>query len=316
MALRRRKKPGTAQDLDALLLALTGSADAPQQAPTGKSKKRKKSKGSTALQAASPKVKALERSARKPATGGRATRTARRALQVSELTAQPASGKKERQKITPSKQKLKSSARRPAARDVMGEEEDDGNEGDDSGDDDDDCDQEDGAQAVAVARKGKSVTGAQKHVNGAPSPSSDDTGGEDFILVMKRMTLERKKQRERDARKIDAFFLARMKKSEQEAEQKILAIGAEASEATRLYRSKEITGIQKKKNAETKVIKDLTVNARHSIFRLRDLLHIHRRPQCELTQCSFPSFLSMMTQTSRCNIDTETDSFVDRPHDR
>ena len=260
MPPRGGKKPATAQDLDALLLALTGAVEVPQQATNGKTKKRKRNKGSADSQGALLEGNDLESKAGKLAAGSSSKRKTGRALKASECKPHAASGKK-RQKLTPKKHNLKSSARRPTAKEPAQEENNSDSKGT-VGDAYDDRSREDSAETVAVAKRRKAKTKVEDIADGAPSPTTDDTGGEDFILVMKKMTLERKKQRERDAKKIDAFFLARMQKSEKAAEQKILAIGAQASEATSLYRTKEITAIQKKLQAKTKAVRDLSVSAR------------------------------------------------------
>lgn len=258
MPPRKTKKPATAKDLDALLNALKCSVDAPQKAVTGKAKKRKRNKASSALQAALPHENDIDTIACKLAPGSKTRRTSRRALQTSELTTRAASVRR-RQKLTPKKQKLKSSARHPTAKAAAHEEEDGDNQGN-GADSNDDSGDEQSSDQVAVARKRKTTTVAENIEGGARSPSTDDTGGEDFILVMKKMTVERQKRRERDAKKIDTFFSERMQKHANVAEQRIHAIAAQASEATRLYRTNEMTTIQKKINAETKAVKDLSVS--------------------------------------------------------
>jgi hypothetical protein len=70
---------------------------------------------------------------------------------------------------------------------------------------------------------------------GLLSLSSEDGGAEEFMAAMKEMAEKRKKQQERDERKVDAFYLANMKRVQKQGEQKVFAISARASEDTREF---------------------------------------------------------------------------------
>lgn len=206
MPPRRGKKPATEPDLDALLLSLTGPGAG---APKKRSKRKQKSKKDLSPSPEpSLELRSVDGDVQQAVAKPKTRRKARQAVQVKDQTLATAIGKK--RCAGRSKPKSKVALRRHDTQAALQDEDDEEKE-------------------YMGARSPSDCE------NDLPSFSSRDHDADDFIVVMKRMADERKKQRERDERRINAFFLSKMQKTQISAEQRVLAISAEASERTKAF---------------------------------------------------------------------------------